>query len=231
MLAAGLSRSQIVAIALLPPILLVLAVLYVLAMVLQGRPFLYTSERMRTTDVAFNLYKIRTMSPVEGAREMALGGHQRSRVTALGHVLRRTRLDELPQIFNVLKGDIGFIGPRPPLRRHVAACPHLYGEILGAMRPGITGLSTVLVHQREERLLSRCRSDCETEAVYIARCLPLKLKLDLLYAKRRTIGLDLMILWRTAQRLLAWNGPVQRPRAHSAGTASGSTPGLTPAAP
>lgn len=203
------SRSQILAALMLPIILCVLALLLVLALVLQGRPFLYTSERMRDADTTFRFYKIRTMTPVEGAAEMVLGGHQQGRVTGFGRVLRRTRLDELPQIFNVLKGDIGFIGPRPPLRRHVDACPSAYGEVLRAMRPGITGLSTVLVHRREERLLSKCQSEFETEVVYLAHCLPLKLRIDMLYAQRRSVSLDLLILWRTALRLLSWDRGAQ----------------------
>ena len=161
---------------------------------------------------------------------MALGGHQYRRVTALGRILRQTRLDELPQIFNVLKGDIGFIGPRPPLRRHVDACPHLYRRVLGTMRPGITGLSTILVHQREERLLSRCCSDGETESVYIEHCLPLKLKLDLLYARRRTLGLDLVILWRTVLRLLTWSNSTERPEATSRRAILAARSALSPAA-
>lgn len=195
------SRSQILALALLPFVLAVLGVLYVLALVLQGRPFLYESERMRGPEMPFRLYKIRTMTPAEGVRELALGGYQKSRITLLGHALRRTRLDELPQIFNVLRGDIGFIGPRPPLRRHFDAFPERYKAVLSATRPGITGLSTVMVHRREERILSRCRSAAETEAMYLAHCLPIKLRLDMLYARKRSGVLDLLILWWTIARL------------------------------
>lgn len=195
-------KSQLIAAILLPVILVILALLFVIVLLLQGRPFLYASERMRDETTPFRLFKIRTMIPVETSREMVLGGHLRNRVTMVGRVLRRTRLDELPQIFNVLRGDIGFIGPRPPLRRHVEACPRRYRQVLAAVRPGITGLSTVMVHRREERVLARCRSAAETEAIYLAHCLPLKLRLDLLYAKHRGFRLDLLILWRTFARLL-----------------------------
>ncbi|MEO0915514.1 MAG: sugar transferase [Pseudomonadota bacterium] len=189
------------ALILLPLVLVVLGALLVIALMLQGRPFLYASERMRGPGKPFRLYKIRTMTPAEGVRELALGGYQRSRVTPLGHFLRRTRLDELPQIFNVLRGDICFIGPRPPLRRHFDAFPDQYGAVLQTTRPGITGLSTVMVHRREERILSRCRSAQETERVYLAHCLPIKLRLDQLYARKRSGLLDLLILWWTIARL------------------------------
>ncbi len=198
----AITKSQIVAALLLPVILPLLAVLYLVVLTLQGRPFLFTSERMRDPDTSFRLYKIRTMQVTPGGTESAFGGHEKGRVTRLGLVLRRSRLDELPQIFNVLRGDMNFIGPRPPLRAHVIAAPRRYGRVLGAMRPGITGLSTVMVHRREDRLMSPCRSAAEAEAVYYRHCLPVKLRLDMIYAERRSLGLDILILWRTLSRLL-----------------------------
>ena len=198
---SAILRSQVMAAFLLPVILPLLAVLYVVVVALQGRPFLFSSERMRDADTRFRLYKIRTMRPCGSARETALGGSLRARVTPIGGFLRRTRLDELPQIFNVLKGDIGFIGPRPPLPAHVEACPRRYRRLLSAVRPGITGLSTVTVHRREERLLSRCRTLAETEATYLEHCLPVKLRLDMIYSRKRGLALDLLILWRTFSRL------------------------------
>lgn len=197
----SITGSQIIAAMLLPPILVLLCVLYVAVVLFQGRPFLYVSERMRDAETSFRLYKIRTLRPAKDAVETVLGGAQRDRVTALGLFLRRSRLDELPQIFNVLKGDIGFIGPRPPLRAHVAACPSDFALVLRAVRPGITGLSTVMVHRREERLLSRCRTAEEAEQVYLTLCLPLKLRLEMLYADRRGFLLDVRILWQTFSRL------------------------------
>lgn len=202
MAAARLSRDQLVACALAPVILLVLAVLYVVVVALQGRPFLHVSERMADADRSFPLYKIRTMRRSPSGREGALGGADLYRVTPIGRILRRTRLDELPQIFNVIRGDIGFIGPRPPLPVHVAAHPEGFRRLLEAVRPGITGLATVTVHRREERLLSGCRTAAETEEVYLRRCLPVKLRLDAIYARNRCLSLDLLILWRTFARLM-----------------------------
>lgn len=197
-----ISRSQIAAVLLLPLVLPVLGVLMLLVLVVQGRPFLFKSERMKDADNAFNLYKIRTMVPAPGVPEMALGGHETTRVTRIGRILRKTRLDELPQIFNVLRGDIKFIGPRPPLRTHVKACPEPYRRILTAVPPGITGLATVTVHRREARLLSACRTAAEAETVYMTRCLPVKLRLDMIYAKKRSLALDFLIVWRTFSRLV-----------------------------
>lgn len=194
--------DQALALALLPVILPLLAGLWVVVVAVQGRPFIFVSERMRGPGQPFRLYKIRTMHPPDPDAELCvLGGNSRDRVTALGAWLRKTRLDELPQILNVLRGDIRFIGPRPPLRRYVEAYPDLYARVLGETPPGITGLATVLLHGREERLLSACRTAEETDRVYRRHCIPLKARVDLIYRDRRGPGLNLLILWLTFARL------------------------------
>jgi len=71
----------------------------------------------------------------------ASGGYKANRITRTGRFLRRTRLDETPQLWNVLKGDISFVGPRPPLRQYVEAYPEIYTQVLKT-RPGITGLGS-----------------------------------------------------------------------------------------
>ena len=194
--------DRIFAILLLPLVLLILGVLYIVVVPLQGRPFFYSSERMRDADSAFTLFKIRTLHPAnETSVETVLGGYVCQRITPIGVWLRRFRLDELPQIFNVIRGDIRFIGPRPPLRRHVAACSQEYRALLTATKPGITGLATVTLHRREERLLAPCQTEQESEQVYLEKCLPIKLRLDAIYQKRRCFALDLLILWRTFSKL------------------------------
>jgi len=101
----------------------------------------------------------------------------------------------------VLKGDMSFVGPRPPLRLYVERFPDLYAQVLQS-RPGITGLATLRYHAHEERLLRACTSAAETDAVYSRRCVPRKAALDLIYQHRRTLCLDLMLLWQTASRVL-----------------------------
>ena len=195
--------DQVVALFLFPFIIVILTVLYIVVIAFQGRPFIFGSERMRSPDQAFNLLKIRTMHPVDATVDQsALGGDQMWRVTPIGGLLRRTRLDELPQIFNVLRGDLNFVGPRPPLRKYVVQYPELYKQVLADTRPGITGLATVMVHAREERLLSACETAAETDDVYRKHCIPLKARLDLIYRDNRGWRLNTMILWMTFYRLL-----------------------------
>ena len=136
------------------------------------------------------------------------GGDKEHRITRTGAVMRRYRLDELPQLVNILRGDIGFVGPRPPLRRYVERFPDLYAEVLKD-RPGVTGLATLVFHRTEERLLECCKSPEETEAVYERRCVPTKARLDLIYARRRNLCLDLRMMAATVIRHIP---PVPRRR-------------------
>ncbi len=183
------------------PIVLPLGLIVALALLLtQGRPVLYLSERMKTPDRGFRLWKFRTMRADPEDRGVS-GGDKVARITPLGRVLRRTRLDELPQLWNILRGDMSFVGPRPPLRRYVEAFPRIYGAVLRS-RPGVTGLATLHFHRREAALLEGCATAEATEAVYIRRCIPVKARLDLLYQQRRTFCLDLAILVKTFAKLL-----------------------------
>ncbi len=180
---------------LLTPLILGVA-LWIL--VRDGRPVLYVSERMKTQDQSFHLWKFRTMTPDRTDRGVS-GGDKTSRITRTGAFLRRHRLDELPQLVNILRGDMSFVGPRPPLRRYVEMFPDLYAHVLQS-RPGVTGLATLAFHRTEERLLAPCRDADETEAVYCRRCIPRKARLDLIYAARRNVCLDARLMLATVIR-------------------------------
>ena len=173
----------------------VLAVILPAMWATQGRPFLYVSERMRAPGRPFRLLKLRTMRPAAGDSGVS-GGEKAARVTPMGRWLRRFRLDEIPQILNVLRGDMSVVGPRPPLRQYTEAFPELYAEVL-TMPPGVTGLATLVYHAHEERLLARSRTAEETHAIYARACVPRKARLDLIYRDRWSPGLDLWILART----------------------------------
>ncbi|MGH1354980.1 MAG: sugar transferase [Thalassovita sp.] len=169
-----------------------------LILIRDGRPVLYLSERMKTPTQGFLLWKFRTMTVVAQDTGVS-GGHKASRITRTGAFLRKYRLDEIPQLWNVLRGDISFVGPRPPLRRYVEQFPKLYGEVLKS-RPGITGMATLVYHRHEEVLLAECGSAEETEDVYRRRCVPQKARLDLIYQARRSLCLDVVLMLKTVFR-------------------------------
>ena len=183
--------------AILSPLLIGL-VLWLL--VRQGRPVFHVAERMKGVDRPFMLWKLRTMTVAEGDAGVS-GGDKASRITPAGAWLRRRRLDELPQLWNILKGDLSFVGPRPPLREYVERYPELYAKVLRS-RPGVTGLASIVYHKHEATLLARCATPEETDAVYARLCVPMKARLDLIYQRHRNLCFDFDLVFQTIGNLL-----------------------------
>ena len=179
-------------IAVLGPILLLL-LLWLLWK--EGRPLFYVAERMKGVDQPFMLWKLRTMTVVDTDTGVS-GGDKSARITRTGAWLRSKRLDEFPQLWNILKGDISFVGPRPPLRQYVEANPGLYAEVLKS-RPGVTGLASITYHKHEAALLARCETSEETDAVYSRLCVPAKARLDLIYQRHQNMCFDFDIVFQT----------------------------------
>ncbi len=165
----------------------------------EGRPVFYISERMNAPERAFGLVKLRTMRPAEQNTGVT-GGDKSGRSSALQNALRSFRLDEIPQLWNVLRGDMSFVGPRPPLRIYTEDYPELYRSIL-QNRPGLTGLASLEFHAREASLLRDCRTAEETDAVYRRRCIPRKARLDLIYQAHSNFCYDLNLLGQTFWRI------------------------------
>lgn len=182
------------------PVLLILLAIMLIA---QGRPLFFVSTRMKTPDQAFCLYKLRTMRIGEHVETGVSGGDKAGRITGFGRFLRRSRLDEIPQLWNVLKGDMSFVGPRPPLRQYVVRFPRLYKQVLRS-RPGITGLATLHYHQFEERMLQACKTASETDETYCRRAIPRKARLDLMYQNKRSVCFDMQLILETVAKL--WPG-------------------------
>ena len=179
----------------------ILAVLIPLLMIREGRPVFYIAERMKTPTQPFGLIKLRTMRPsAPGTEAGVTGGDKSDRMSDLHRLLRRTRADELPQLWNVIRGDMSLVGPRPPLRVYVEAFPELYAEVLRA-RPGVTGIASLRFHRREEQLLAACRTPEETDAVYRRRCVPRKARLDILYRDNQSVCGDISLIIQTIARL------------------------------
>lgn len=195
-----IKRDQVLALMLMPFVVGILLLVIPILLIAQGRPVFYVAERMNTPTTTFRLLKLRTMNGAGCGG--VLGGHAACRVTTLGRALRACRIDELPQIWNVLRGDMRFIGPRPPLRRYVEAHPDIYARVLSSP-PGVTGLATVLFHRREAAMLKACPTPAATEYVYRTRCIPQKARLDRFYARKQSIWLDLLILYWTFSKLVS----------------------------
>lgn len=176
----------------------VVALTGLLILLVDGRPVFFLSERMQTPRRAFKLVKFRTMTSA-ATDSGVTGGDKSGRVTRTGQFLRSTRLDELPQLWNILRGDISFVGPRPPLRQYVERYPEIYCAVLRS-RPGLTGLASIVYHRHEEWMLGRCKTMEETDVVYSRACIPRKARLDMIYRDNRTFCLDLVLMLKTVFR-------------------------------
>ncbi len=175
-----------------------IALIAFIILVVEGRPVLFVSERMAEPLRGFQLYKFRTMHVAANEAGVS-GGDKQSRITKTGAFLRRYRLDELPQIWNVLRGDINLVGPRPPLREYVEAYPKIYAQVLKS-KPGITGLASLHFHKHEEWLLSSCTTPEETDDVYRRRCIKRKARIDLIYQNNHSLCFDLNLMAKTLLR-------------------------------
>lgn len=165
----------------------------------QGRPLFYVAERMKTPTESFGLWKFRTMTVVDQDQGVS-GGHKETRITPLGAKLRAKRLDEFPQLWNIIRGDLSFVGPRPPLREYVERFPEVYANVLKS-RPGVTGLATIRFHKHEDRLLARCETPEETDDIYCRICVPRKAKLDLIYQRNQNTCYDFDLVFQTIGNL------------------------------
>jgi lipopolysaccharide/colanic/teichoic acid biosynthesis glycosyltransferase len=186
----------VLALLLLPLALPLIAIIAATVCLRDGAPVFYGAERMRTPDQAFILWKFRTMARSDSDTGVS-GGDKTARITRTGRVLRRTRLDEVPQIWNILRGDIGFVGPRPPLRQYVERFPQIYARVLRS-RPGVTGLATLVFHRHESRLLAVATDPATTDAIYCRRCIPRKARLDLIWQAHRSLCFDARLILATA---------------------------------
>lgn len=171
----------------------VLAILF-----LEGRPVFFRSKRMKTPTESFTLWKLRTMETKADQARIA-GGDSAQRITPLGQFLRRTHMDEIPQLWNILKGDMSFVGPRPELPEYVQAYPEHFNDVLRC-RPGLTGLASLMFGQHEYRILADCETPEETHMAYVRRCLPRKAHLDRIYAENSSVCFDVWVCLRSLRR-------------------------------
>lgn len=178
---------------LLLPLLLVLALL--VAASSPGGPF-FSQERVGRHGRTFRLLKFRSMRPQSEAQGQLTVGGRDPRITGVGYFLRKSKLDELPQIWNVLVGHMSMVGPRPEVPKYVALYSADQRAVL-SVRPGITGLASIN-YIDENELLAR---SADPERTYIEEVMPAKLALDLRYVKERNFWMDLRIILTTVARI------------------------------
>ena len=155
-----------------------------------GPPVFFSQTRVGRTGKPFRIWKFRTMRAGSQGGVITAAGD--ARVTRAGHSLRRFKLDELPQLFNVLKGDMSLVGPRPEVPEYVEIEAPIWQAVL-EVRPGVTDLATLL-YRDEERLLG---TSADPNALYRQSVLPAKLLLNLGYLRSRSFRRDLKLILLT----------------------------------
>lgn len=156
-------------------------------------PFLYRAPRVGRGQT-FVVLKVRTMTPDPAGSKVTLANDPR--VTRVGRTVRRYRLDELPQLVNVIRGEMSLVGPRPEDPAYVDLADPLHRRVFSA-KPGITGLAQLAYHDEADLLAGP-----DADQRYRREILPAKLRLDAEYLDRRTTVLDLKILARTVRTIL-----------------------------
>jgi lipopolysaccharide/colanic/teichoic acid biosynthesis glycosyltransferase len=159
-------------------------------------PIIYKGIRVGRGGRTFHILKLRTMRAGADAKGPALTSAGDPRVTRVGRFLRRAKIDEIPQLVNVIRGDMSLVGPRPEHPDFVKHYSKEQRQVL-AVRPGITGPSS-LAYMREEEMLT----DGDPVAQYVSTIMPRKLALDLDYIRTSTFRGDIRILWSTATSLV-----------------------------
>jgi lipopolysaccharide/colanic/teichoic acid biosynthesis glycosyltransferase len=173
----------------LSPLLLVLA----LAIRLDSAgPVIFRQERIGRDGRRFLIWKLRTMTADAERSGPQLTVGRDARITRVGWALRAGKLDELPQLINVLRGEMTFVGPRPEVPRYVALYDAEQRAVL-ALVPGITDLASI-AYRRESELLSTAP---DPERMYVERIMPEKIRLNLAYARTATRWTDLQVILRT----------------------------------
>lgn len=176
------------------PLLILIAILIKLD---SKGPVIFKQIRVGRNMKDFNLIKFRTMKVVQSNSSLLTIGNHDNRITKLGYWLRKYKLDELPQLLNVLKGQMSFVGPRPEVRKYV----NMYSEeqrYVLSIKPGITDWASV-EFCNENELLQHAE---DPENYYIERIIPAKIKQNMRYIRQHDIFTDFKIIWLTLNRIV-----------------------------
>src|SRR5690554_3545627 len=178
-----------VGLVILSPLFLILAI--AIARDSKG-PVFFKQTRVGRNEVPFKIYKFRTMVEDAEARGMQLTVGDDSKITKVGTFLRKTKIDELPQLINVFKGEMSFVGPRPEVPKYVGLYTEDQRQVL-MVRPGITDLASI-EYRNESELLATADNP---EKVYIEEVMPRKIELNKEYIRNMSLVSDMRIILKT----------------------------------
>lgn len=181
--------SSLSVLIILLPFLLIITL--IIPLTSKGSPF-FSQTRIGKQAKPFKLLKFRTMKTKSESKGQITVGKKDNRVTKFGYFLRRTKLDELPQLVNILKGDMSVVGPRPEVEKYVKLYSDEQRKVL-TVRPGLTDLAS-LEYIKENEILGRSNNP---EEDYINVIMPAKLALNLEYIEKQSLMFDLKLIFKT----------------------------------
>ena len=168
----------------------------ILIKVTSDGPILFKQIRVTKDGKLFNIYKFRTMkNNSEGNKQITVGND--SRITSIGRMLRKTKLDELPQLFNVIKGEMSLVGPRPEVPKYVELYTEEQKNIL-KVHAGITDYASIYF-SNESELLGKAKNP---DKYYIEKIMPYKIKLNQKYIENMGIMTDMKIIFLTIFKVM-----------------------------
>ena len=161
-------------------------------------PGLFVQERIGLNGKPFGLYKFRSMRTDSESESLITIGDNDHRITRIGHFIRKYKLDELPQLLNVLKGDMSLVGPRPEVRKYVELYTAEQRKVLN-VKPGITDYASI-EYVNENELLSQAE---DPEQTYIEKVMPAKIQLNMRYLEHYTVVEYFKIIFLTFKSLVS----------------------------
>ncbi len=185
--------SSLLVLILLAPVFIVVAIFILFDS--KGGVF-YRQNRVGKGEKEFGLYKFRTMRPDSDGVKITVGDRD-PRVTAIGYYLRKYKLDELPQLLNILIGEMSVVGPRPEVKQYVDLYTPEQLKVL-TVKPGLSDLAT-LEYVKEAELLAQAENP---EKTYVEEIMPDKLNLNLQYIREQSFALDLKIIFKTIGKIV-----------------------------
>lgn len=192
---------SVLAIIILIPVFMVVGVWVYLH---DGRPIFFSQMRVGKDGKNFKILKFRSMKKGAHLSELQVTAGSDPRITSWGKAMRAFKLDELPQLFNVVKGEMSIVGPRPEVPKYVAFYNKSQKEVLN-FRPGITDPASI-VFMNEEQILAEAK---EPEIEYIKYCMPRKIEINLAYQKQANVFTDFIVLLKTVWKIVIRNTRAQ----------------------
>jgi len=161
-------------------------------------PVIYKQTRVGKDGKDFSVLKFRSMKQDSESKGLLTVGGKDPRITKTGYFIRKYKLDELPQIINVLKGEMSFVGPRPEVRKYVLLYDEVQKKVLN-VKPGITDVASIKYRNENELL----EGSDDPESFYIKEIMPVKLKMNLEYINDRSFFKDIKVILNTLKTVFA----------------------------